>query len=74
MGVAVMVQRKRGYTLIEILVVLCMHPRSYGRRNPNRLSYRLWSCGPDGRSQPLESSSDDLPNWDKASPNAADGD
>jgi general secretion pathway protein G len=51
-----------------------LHPRSYGRRNPNRLSYRLWSCGPDGRSQPLESSSDDLPNWDKASPGAADGD
>jgi general secretion pathway protein G len=51
-----------------------LHPRSYGRRNPNRLLYRLWSCGPDGRDQPQETSSDDLRNWNKAAPGAADGD
>jgi prepilin-type N-terminal cleavage/methylation domain-containing protein len=42
-----------------------LHHRSYGRENPNRRTYRLWSVGADGVDEPLNPSSDDLGNWKK---------
>ena len=51
-----------------------LHPRSYGRQNPNRYRHRLWSPGPDGRDEPLVPSSDDITNWDKDAAETDDGD
>lgn len=43
-----------------------LHNKSYGRENPCRRTYRLWSVGPDGKSDPLNPNSDDVTSWDKA--------
>lgn len=43
-----------------------LHNKSYGRQNPCRRTYRLWSAGPDGISNPLDPTSDDITSWDKA--------
>jgi prepilin-type N-terminal cleavage/methylation domain-containing protein len=42
-----------------------LHNRSYGRENPNRQTYRLWSKGRDGIEDPLNPASDDSVNWRK---------
>jgi prepilin-type N-terminal cleavage/methylation domain-containing protein len=42
-----------------------LHHRNYGRENPNRRSYRLYSVGPDGVEDPFNAGSDDLANWKK---------
>ena len=42
-----------------------LHHKSYGRENPNRRTYRLWSIGIDGVDDPLNPASDDLVNWKK---------
>jgi prepilin-type N-terminal cleavage/methylation domain-containing protein len=42
-----------------------LHHKSYGRENPNRRTYRLWSTGSDGVDDPLDPASDDLVNWKK---------
>lgn len=51
-----------------------LHPRSYGRRNPNGRTYRLWSVGADGHDRAMADSSDDITNWDNASAEKTDGD
>lgn len=45
-----------------------LHHRSYGRANPCRRTYRLWSVGPDGVSDPLNPQSDDITSWNKGAP------
>jgi prepilin-type N-terminal cleavage/methylation domain-containing protein len=42
-----------------------LHHKTYGRENPNRRTYRLWSIGPDGVDDPLNPASDDIVNWKK---------
>jgi prepilin-type N-terminal cleavage/methylation domain-containing protein len=42
-----------------------LHHKSYGRENPNRRTYRLWSVGIDGVDDPLNAASDDIVNWKK---------
>jgi prepilin-type N-terminal cleavage/methylation domain-containing protein len=43
-----------------------LHNKSYARQNPCRRTFRLWSAGPDGISDPLNPNSDDITSWDKA--------
>jgi len=43
-----------------------LHHKSYGRENPCRRTYRLWSAGPDGINNPLDPNSDDITSWDKS--------
>ena len=40
-----------------------VHHRDYGKEPPNKRSFRLWSCGPNGVSEDLEFESDDIRNW-----------
>jgi len=42
-----------------------LHHRSYGRETPCRRTFRLWSVGPDGISDPLNPQSDDVTSWRK---------
>jgi prepilin-type N-terminal cleavage/methylation domain-containing protein len=42
-----------------------LHHKSYLRENPCKRTFRLWSAGPDGISDPLEPNSDDITSWDK---------
>ena len=47
-----------------------LYKADYNRAKPNRDSYRLWSMGPDGVSDPMNPGSDDILNWDKTKPDA----
>lgn len=42
-----------------------LHHTSYGRERPCRRTFRLWSVGPDGISDPLNPQSDDITSWTK---------
>jgi len=42
-----------------------LHHTSYGRESPCRRSFRLWSVGPDGKSDPFNPQSDDITSWTK---------
>ncbi len=42
-----------------------LHKKDFGREGPNKNSFRLFSAGPDGRYEPLNTESDDIVNWDK---------
>ena len=39
------------------------HHRDYGKEPPNKHSFRLWSCGPNGVNEWAEPNSDDIRNW-----------
>jgi prepilin-type N-terminal cleavage/methylation domain-containing protein len=42
-----------------------LHHSSYGNESPCKRTFRIWSVGPDGISDPLEIQSDDITSWTK---------